>query len=169
MSYNKNNNNKEITTSDEKDNESREEIEYEISLFANDKKTFNQIQEIKQIKNPSSISSIQIRLSSLSNLQGLNAFINLIQLDLSNNQISSLNKSFYSLIKLKYLDISCNKLNSLDGIECLENLEYLNASHNKIMTLSSFAKFNVKKNLNTLIIIRFHMIIIWLFIKDIIC
>ena len=151
MSFNnKNNNNKESSIFEEKDSESKEEIDYDISIFANDKKSFNLIPEIKQIKTPSSINSIQIRLSSLINLQGLNSFINLTQLDLSNNQITSLNKFLYSLIKLKYLDISCNKLSSLDGIENLENLENLNAAHNKISTLSCFKKFNTKKNLNTL-------------------
>ena len=151
MSFNnKNNSNKESSILDEKENESKEEIEYEISIFANDKKIFNQIPEIKQIKNPSTINSIQIRLSSLNNLQGLNSFINITQLDLSNNQISSLNKYLYSLVKLKYLDISCNKLSNLDGIEFLENLENLNAAHNKIVTLSCFKKFKTKKNLTTL-------------------
>ena len=147
---NNNNNNKESSLFGEKDDESKEEIEYDISIYANDKKSFNLIPEIKQIKTPSSINSIQIRLSSLTNLQGLNSFINLTQLDLSNNQITSLNKYLYSLIKLKYLDISCNKLSSLDGIENLENLENLNASHNKLITLSCFKKFNIKKNLTTL-------------------
>ena len=151
MSFNnKNDSNKESTILDEKDNESKEELEYEISLFANDKKIFNQIPEIKQIKTPTSINSIQIRLSSLNNLQGLNSFMNLVQLDLSNNQIASLSKYFVSLTKLKYLDISCNKLSNLDGIEFLGNLENLNASHNKIVTLSCFKKFKNKKNLNTL-------------------
>ena len=141
MSFNnKNDSNKESSILDDKENESKEELEYEISLFANDKKIFNQIPEIKQIKNPTSINSIQIRLSSLNNLQGLNSFTNLVQLDLSNNQIASLNKYLYSLTKLKYLDISCNKLSNLDGIEFLGNLENLNASHNKIITLSCFKK-----------------------------
>ena len=145
---NSNNNN----TSEENDNDldSKEEMEYEISVYANDKDVFNQIPEIKQIKNPSSINNLQIRLSNLNNLKGLNSFVNLIQLDLSNNQISSLNNALYSLTKLKYLDLSCNKLSSLDGIEECEMLEYLNASHNKIISLSTFSKFHNKSNLNTI-------------------
>ena len=134
----------------ENDNDLNDDMEYEISIYANDKEIFNQIPEIKQIKNPSSIKNLQIRLSNLNNLKGLNAFINLIQLDLSNNQIASLNNNLSSLSKLKYLDISCNKLNSLDGIEELESLEHLNASHNKIITLMAFSKFNNKSSLNTL-------------------
>ena len=102
---------------------SKEEFEYEISIYANDKETFNQIPEIKQIKNPSLINNLQIRLSNLNHLKGLNLFINLIHLDLSNNQIISLNKAFYSLTKLKFLNLSCNKVNSLDGIEDLENFD----------------------------------------------
>ena len=145
-------NSKKNNTSEDSNNDinSNEDFEYEISIFANDKTFFNQIPEIKQIKNPSSINNLQIRLSNLNNLKGLNSFVNLIQLDLSNNQITSLNKDLYSLLKLKYLDISCNKLSSLDGIEDLENLEYLNASHNKIISLSVFSKFINKNNLNTI-------------------
>ena len=162
MSFNnKNNSNKESSILDEKENESKEEIEYEISIFANDKKIFSQIPEIKQIKNPSTINSIQIRLSSLNNLQGLNSFINITQLDLSNNQISSLNKYLYSLVKLRYLDISCNKLSNLDGIELLENLENLNAAHNKIVMLSCFKNFKTKKNLTTLL-----FLVLKFFFKD---
>ena len=150
MSAKNYNNNANTSEDNDNDVDSKEDFEYEISIFANDKEIFNQIPEIKQIKNPSSINNLQIRLSNLNNLKGLNSFINLIQLDLSNNQISSLSKSLYSLRKLKYLDLSCNKLNSLDGIEELENLEYLNASHNKIITLSAFSKFTYKKTLNTI-------------------
>ena len=95
---NSNNNN----TSEENDNDldSKEEMEYEISVYANDKDVFNQIPEIKQIKNPSSINNLQIRLSNLNNLKGLNSFVNLIQLDLSNNQISSLNNSCFNFFLL---------------------------------------------------------------------
>ena len=48
---NPNNNN---NTSEENDNDidSKEEVDYEISIYANDKEVFNQIPEIKQIKNP---------------------------------------------------------------------------------------------------------------------
>ena len=150
MSFNNNNNNKESSILDEKDSESKEEFEYDISISVNKNEIFNRIPEIKQIKNPSSINSIQIRLSSLQNLEGLNSFKNLIQLDLSNNHISSLGKFLYGLIKLKHLDISCNKLEILDGIENLINLEYLNASHNQIQTLTCFKLFTNKKKLNTL-------------------
>ena len=150
MSAKNSNNNNESEENNIDIDYSKEEFEYEISIYANDKEIFNQIPEIKQIRTPSSINNLQIRLSNLNNLKGLNLFTNLIQLDLSNNQISSLNKAFYSLTKLKFLNLSCNKLNSLDGIEDLENLEYLNVSHNKIVSLTTFRKFVNKNNLNTI-------------------
>ena len=96
MSAKNYNNNTNTSEDNDNDVDSKEDFEYEISIFANDKEIFNQIPEIKQIKNPSSINNLQIRLSNLNNLKGLNSFINLIQLDLSNNQISSLSKSLYS-------------------------------------------------------------------------
>jgi hypothetical protein len=92
MSAKNYNNNTNTSEDNDNDVDSKEDFEYEISIFANDKEIFNQIPEIKQIKNPSSINNLQIRLSNLNNLKGLNSFINLIQLDLSNNQISSLSK-----------------------------------------------------------------------------
>jgi len=139
---------------DENENEIDEsqesETNYQISIYASDKDIFNQIQEIKRIKDTKSISTLQIKLSQLSNLKGLNNFINLTRLDLSNNQISSVKNSLFKLSKLTYLNLSCNKLLNLEGLEDLENLKELNVSHNKIQSLESFSRFISKKNLNLL-------------------
>lgn len=143
---------------DNDDNENENEIDesqesetnYQISIYASDKDIFNQIQEIKRIKDTKSITTLQIKLSQLSNLKGLNNFINLTRLDLSNNQISSVKGFLFKLTKLTYLNLSCNKLSNLDGIEDLENLKELNVSHNKIQSLEAFSRFISKKNLNLL-------------------
>ena len=127
-----------------------DEEEFDISVYASDKAIFNQIQEIKRIKDPVTISSMQIRLSKLSNLKGINLFTGLIRLDISNNQISSLKNSLYYLQKLTTLNVSCNKLTSLDGIEDLECLVDLNVSHNKISSLETFSRFITKRKLRTL-------------------
>ena len=132
------------------DESQESETNYQISIYASDKDIFNQIQEIKRIKDTKSISTLQIKLSQLSNLKGLNNFINLTKLDLSNNQISSVKGTLFKLSKLTYLNLSCNKLSTLDGIEDLENLKELNVSHNKIQSLEAFSRFISKKNLNIL-------------------
>ena len=132
------------------DDSQESETNYQISVYASDKDIFNQIQEIKRIKDTKSILSLQIKLSQLSNLKGLNNFINLTKLDLSNNQISSVKGTLFKLSKLTYLNLSCNKLSTLDGIEDLENLKELNVSHNKIQSLEAFSRFISKKNLNIL-------------------
>lgn len=132
------------------ENENENEFEYEISIYASDKPNFSQIQEIKRIKNPNEIGSLQIRLSKLQNLKGLNTFTNLTHLDLSNNQLTSVKNSLYYLQKLSYLNLSCNKISSLEGIEDLENLTELNVSHNKISSLETFSRFITKKKLRIL-------------------
>ena len=61
---------------------------------------------------------------------------------------SSINKDKFKLTKLTYLNLSCNKLSTLDGTEDLENLKELNVSHNKIQSLEAFSTFISKRNLN---------------------
>lgn len=130
--------------------ESSNEHDYEVIIYTSQKQIFNQIPEIKAIKNPTMISSIQIRLSNLSNLKGLNAFKNITHADLSNNEIVSLRNNLSHLQKLKYLNLSCNKITALDGIEDLESLTELNVSHNKITSLEPFSRFFTKRKLVTL-------------------
>ena len=139
--YNEENENEENTNS---------EFEYEISIYASEKENFNQMQDIKKVKEPTKIKSIQITLSKLSNLNGINLFTNITHLDLSNNQITSLKNYFYNNIRIKYLDLSCNKIINLEGIEDLENLIDLNISHNKISSLETFSRFINKNSLQKL-------------------
>ena len=143
--------NKDISSvnSEENNSENNEEYDYDISVYASDKENLADIQEIKRIKAPKEITSIQIRLSKLTNIKGINSYINLTHLDLSNNQIYSLKNVMYSLKKLIILDISCNKLQSLDGIEDLDSIKEINAAHNKISSLEPFSRFVYKKRLNT--------------------
>lgn len=145
------NNTKSNPYNDNENSNDESEFDYEISISADKKTIFSTITEIKNVKNPKSISSIQIRLSELSSLKGIGLFQNLVRLDLSKNKIASLdNCGFHSLTKLNFLDVSCNKLNSLDGIEDLVALRELNASHNKISSLSPFSRFSTKRALKTL-------------------
>ena len=69
MSAKNSNNNNESEENNIDIDYSKEEFEYEISIYANDKEIFNQIPEIKQIRTPSSINNLQIRLSNLNNLK----------------------------------------------------------------------------------------------------
>ena len=134
----------------ENEENSNSEFEYDISIYASEKENFNQMQDIKKVKEPTKIKSIQITLSKLSNLNGINLFTNITHLDLSNNQITSLKNYFYNNIRIKYLDLSCNKIINLDGIEDLENLIDLNISHNKISSLETFSRFINKNSLQKL-------------------
>ena len=63
-----------------------------------------------------------------------------MEIDLSFNYITTLNLFLKSHVSLIKLNISCNSLTSLNGIENLLSLEELNASHNKISSLEAVNK-----------------------------
>ena len=54
------------------------------------------------------------------------------KLSLSNNKISFINSKFFSNLQLKYLDLSFNRIISLQGFEKFKLLEELNLSNNYI-------------------------------------
>ena len=56
-------------------------------------------------------------------------------LDLSNLDISELPVELYQLSSLESLNISGNKIASIDKLHCLHNLKRLNASNNLIASL----------------------------------
>ena len=62
-------------------------------------------------------------------------FNNLTSLDLSRNQLHSIGPPLLNLPLLRYLDISYNKLKSLDYLQSLTSLEMLHASNNQLATL----------------------------------
>jgi len=66
-----------------------------------------------------------------------------MEIDLSYNYITTLNLFLKNQLRLVKLNVSCNCLNNLNGIENLFNLEELNASHNKITTLESINKVTI--------------------------
>ena len=61
----------------------------------------------------------------------------LIKLDVSHNQLQDLPKGFGCLEMLADLNLSHNKLTSLDNLEQLKRLRILDASHNQIVDLPS--------------------------------
>ncbi|KAH9624755.1 hypothetical protein KSS87_003525 [Heliosperma pusillum] len=73
----------------------------------------------KNITDPNSITTLALTHKPLSNVSSLCAFVNLERLDLSFNNLSSLQ----------------NKLESLKGIESLTNLTVCNAGKNKIRSM----------------------------------
>jgi len=94
-----------------------------------------------QVSEAQAIKWLKINYSAISNLVGIEEFINLITLNCSNNQITSLNLS--SLINLQYFDCKDNQLSTLDIIP-LVNLRSLNCSNNQLTNLNVSSLLNLK-------------------------
>jgi Leucine-rich repeat (LRR) protein len=88
----------------------------------------------------------------LSHSPSLCHYPNLQWLSIANNQLSSLPLSSSSLSSLTYLNISCNYIKSINGMESLTALQEFYASHNQI---ESLRQLFVLKLLVNLIIIDF--------------
>ena len=116
-----------------------------IVIIADDKEILEEIDEIKQAER-TYIQEISINHSSLSIIKGINVFSNLINLDLSGNQISSISIYTKGLSRLTYLNISCNYLVSLNGIENLINLQEANFAHNKINNIDALGELGKISN-----------------------
>ena len=77
-----------------------------------------------------------IRRGKISDLNWVKYLRNLEVLILDGQCIIDISPVF-ELKKLKRLDMMCNFVESLDGIEVMENLEYVNFSYNKLTDVSS--------------------------------
>ena len=86
-----------------------------------------------QVSEAQTILSLQINNKEISNLNGIEAFINLVNLECDNNLITSINLN--QNINLKYLDCSNNLLTNLD------------VAQNTIL-LRNFCRDNMLSNLN---------------------
>lgn len=71
----------------------------------------------------SNISLLNLRKENISDLTGIEAFINLDSLDCSYNDLTSIDLSKND--HLKYLDVSINKLNSIDISNCTNLLSFI--------------------------------------------
>ena len=94
-----------------------------------------------QVTEAQVIKFLNISNSTISDLTGIEAFTNLIYLNCSTNQLSSLD--FLSLTNLKGLDCSNNQLSSLDVSTCL-NLQTLSCSTNQLSSLDVLSLTNLE-------------------------
>jgi hypothetical protein len=103
------------------------------------------VDDSQQLSGPSQVADLQkivsithlaVTWSSLQSLdESLNAFQCLTSLDVSNNEISCM-EGLISLPFLKHLNLSCNRLRSLDFLQPLLKLESLKASRNQLETIN---------------------------------
>ncbi|KAK6936248.1 Leucine-rich repeat [Dillenia turbinata] len=131
-----------------------------------------QILQDRKNGNAESITNLVLDHKALFDVSCLADFKNLERLDLSFNNLSSL-EGLRQCVKLKWLSVSQNKLVTLKGIEGLSKLTVLNAGKNKLRSMDevgslislralilndneivSICKLDQLKELNTLVLSR---------------
>ncbi|WWU63313.1 DUF5011 domain-containing protein [Clostridium baratii] len=93
-----------------------------------------------------SLTSLSIRSSSITNLQGIQYCTNLTSLEASVNQINDISE-LANLTKLTSLNLSNNKISDISSLVNLRNLTSLYLSNNRISDISELANLT---NLTTL-------------------
>lgn len=80
------------------------------------------------------ITSLEFKNKNITDLTGIESFINLERLDVSNNNITDLSE-IAELVNLKYLFADSNKITNITNLENLNNLETLSLTNNKITNI----------------------------------
>ncbi|GAB2274578.1 hypothetical protein Dimus_009346 [Dionaea muscipula] len=88
----------------------------------------------KQTTDADSITAVSLTHKALSNVSCLGGFINLERLDLTFNNLISL-EGLALCVNLKWLSVVENKLRTLKGVEGLTKLTVLNAGKNKLRSM----------------------------------
>ena len=79
---------------------------------------------------------LNLHSNQLTNVDGLNHLSSLKYLDLSSNNISSMDANeFWDLQHLVHLNLASNRIKEIDGISSLQNLKSLNLAYNEISSL----------------------------------
>ncbi|XP_058821743.1 leucine-rich repeat-containing protein let-4-like [Topomyia yanbarensis] len=119
---------------------------------------FKNVNELEYLwlKN-NNLTSLEISISNVKRVNVMNNQLIKIKINtavqelyLSNNSISEIVVDDFSDLQLKTLDLSWNKISSLDVISKIASLQNLDLSHNKIgpLNLTSFAKLSTLVDLN---------------------
>ena len=111
-----------------------------ISLDGNNAIPVDQLQlalDDLSISSLEKLSLSKMNITDIYNFFSQSQHKNLLELTLSHNRIQTIeDRTFYYLVKLKYLDISFNYLTQLNNLDGLSSLEYLNLSHNQLRSIS---------------------------------
>ncbi|KAI8610611.1 hypothetical protein BC830DRAFT_726444 [Chytriomyces sp. MP71] len=110
----------------------------------------NQIREIRDLSEHRFLKSVHLDRNLIKEISGLDECRFLTTLSLSFNGIRRINNLDH--LPIKYLDLTSNRLESMQGIETLYSLEELHLSHNsiqKLTSLNSSHKYLRKLDLDT--------------------
>lgn len=94
---------------------------------------------------------VDLSLKQLIGLKGVERFIEPDQIDkllLSTNYISDIDQNFHLFVNLRELDLSINHISTIENFESLVNLRLLNLSNNRITKIE---KLDSLKSLEVLV------------------
>jgi Leucine-rich repeat (LRR) protein len=104
------------------------------------------VPHLSDIPNPSALVSLQFTNRNRTSLEGLPKFKNLTDLDISKNQLTGKEVELASLRYLKRLNLSRNDFETIE--ELPKTLEHLNLSSNRIQSLNDFSCLSRLHTLN---------------------
>ncbi|XP_033118984.1 uncharacterized protein LOC117118494 [Anneissia japonica] len=110
----------------------------------------NQITEIKNLEKLTELCSLQLQFNRLKSIEkGLLFAKKLKCLRIDNNQLTKLDaREIAPCSQLTNLDVSCNKLDNLSFLNCLNSLEELFGSHNRLRTVTDLSRCRKLQEVN---------------------
>lgn len=102
---------------------------------------FNEITSLEPLSVLTRLKSVRARGNQIENIIGIGS-MSIDSLDISHNPLKSLD-GIYNIKTLKRLVANLTKLQTLDGIDALSNLEYLDISYSRISSLPKPLKYMV--------------------------
>lgn len=99
------------------------------------------IRNVRGLDEMPHLTSLNLHMNAIERIDGLDHLHGLTELNLSANNLISLANGLDSVRNsLRVLNVSCNRLHSLDGVQDLPNLERLQAAFNHIRALGPLSR-----------------------------
>ena len=118
-----------------------------IKLLNFSQKQLKDLNNLPQVADNSNITSLDLSSNELETLEGIENFGNVTKLDVQQNQLVSIFPSLSNCSHIHVLNISKNRLSSLEGIETLTELCALIAGEN---LLTNFPNLSMLEHLTTI-------------------
>ena len=99
------------------------------------------INQIDTIGNLLYLNELRAKKCGIKDLFSLSKLIRLVILDLSHNSIRSISRALDNMTSLEELHLDNNLLDSLDGLQNSKSLRVLNITNNRIKTINQIEKF----------------------------
>lgn len=114
-----------------------------LKVSASVQNTNKKVSDLDGIEKCLNLKQLLVSLQSISDISPLVSLINLERLDIDQNNLITDGSPLSNLTKLKYLNISENKINNISVLKKLINLEYINVLWNPIADISVVSNFKM--------------------------